>query len=213
MNEPIICPYDFVLKRRRQIAHYIAYGISPYYARGEVFPLNYNVKQHAPQRGFEWCWAQYAEEMLSGYAEIHDPFVMAELKPLLEYVYDSNHDLWYQAADDARASVNDCDTYKMTWDGKEVHNVKFEFHGRNAGHLCVTEIDGMNTAVPPHELYNNLLDKSMFNRMQLREIYKLAVQWRADFTQQTATNEVEYQMCYLLFAHKAQELAREQLAA
>jgi hypothetical protein len=199
------CPYKYTARSRHAMAQYIM-GISGYRVSRsirECYSVAFNVKAHYVNLDPHHLWQKYAKEFIS-YADCAPAHVdpetyLREYKMFFLVKYNEHQDhLMNWGLEDAQSSLTVNDTYRMLWDGTEVH-VNWAFAGRTGGYLCPTEIDGYTFL---HRYVEDL--ELMLTEMPLKDlrvIYKFLVQCAEDFTQQNASTEVEYQAAFSLFCN------------
>jgi hypothetical protein len=190
------------------MAQYIATGCGrEYWSRGDgCFPLNYNVKAYGVDLSFNHLWDRYAKEHLPSDVLEEGGLTLERYKDvaLNEYNCLDENTLWGWGQEEAYRSLEDCDTYRLLWDGTHPEAVEFRLLGRCGGHLCIQSVNGYSLNVGADALYNMLIDPEQIDMKRLRILYKLARQWEKDFTGEKASAEIEYQAAFQFFVNVVQ---------
>jgi len=117
--------------------------------------------------------------------------------------------IWDWARDDAAENLNGSDCYNSLWDGefKDIAPVRWGFHGRGGGHLCLEQFNGMHLDWSKDHLSREDWEEtnSYFWRdmawSDLWTLYRFVVQCDWDFRPGSATREINYQMGFMLVNH------------
>lgn len=187
-------PYDFSARTRKaMIETILKTGAYPkrYYSQ-----LCWDVKVWGADFSMEHL-IQIAKA--DGYLDedfVPNPLQIAEYEERIE-----NGNLVNWAIEDAQRDVLDSDCYRTIWDEEEPYNVEFGFDGRSGGWLCVTKIPGANFHFMDRLDFKEYLDELPFRSNYsfcIWDLYRLCVQWEADFSRENVNANVEYKAAFTL---------------
>lgn len=182
--------YRAPLKTRKAILAFLS-GRSYYSRIGDnQYYFCWNIKAYA-DLDFDHLLEVYRSELSE--RQLQDTQWLAQCRE----VYEKNKEtLWNWAIEDAQENTTGGDTYRMLWDGTFV-NVELGFHGRQGGWLCLESFRGARI--------ERESDLEELDTKELRLLYRYVVQCNADFTQDAARQEVEYQAASTLFNNLCDE--------
>lgn len=192
--------YKYPLRSRAAILEWLK-ARKPYFGHYEFYPLNWNVKAYGVNLDFDHLvkrFQEWASPDIAPGGKYHEAYLAYARK---KHAQLRDDELWQWGTEEAWRSVENDDGRRMLWndEGPQV-DIEFGLEGRSGGHLVVRKYDGF-TFGRGRERYEweQYLDELTWK--DLWYLYRMVVTWDADFTQEAARDEIEYQAAFQFFVN------------
>lgn len=197
---PMVKPYyDLVRKHGRSHKSMVEFicNLDDYNTRGANYAISFNVKDYQSKTDVDNLWkvATTKTDHAGVYAEMsvqHKAFMEAAFRA----TYAANADYVHGwGLEEARESWVDSDTPYETWLGERV-DWSWTFEGRQGGHLCMTECEGINLKMRADDLREMLMGRDdnawAIDTAFVRKLFIICVQNTVELKNEKISEEVEY---------------------